>query len=357
MLKEVVVTGTTTEEAIEKGCRELGVSRDDVGVEVLEYPKSKTFGLFGGAPAKVRVYFEIEEPEEKTSAEEIKKSEPVVKKEEVKAEEQITEKEETVDSTETVSQPEEIQKQAIIARDYLRTILDCMDMKKVNIVVKPSTDEKNGAVLELNGEGLGTIIGRRGEVLTSLQYLVSLAANNGDDDYFRISLNIGNYREKRENYLENLARKTAARALKINKNLALEALNPYERRIIHTAVQKIDGVSSWSVDEGAKRHVVIGPTGLAEGEDGLSVNFNRGGRGGYNKGGYNRDRRGGYNRDRGGYNKNRNGIKTYSNNYSKSSYRNNNSAAVPNTNPKKDTTAPLYGRITVPKSSENNDSE
>ena len=331
------------------------MSRDDVGVEVLEYPKSKTLGLFGGSPAVVKVYFETEDEEETPVVEETKpakKEEPAEEKKEEKTEEPAQE----------AVQPVEPEGQAKIAVDYLYSILDKMGMKNVNISVIPSQDGKNGAVLELTGDGLGAVIGRRGEVLTALQYLVSLAANNGDDSYFRVSLNIGNYREKRESYLENLAKKTAARALKINKNLALEALNPYERRIVHTVVQKIDGVSSWSVDEGAKRHVVIGPEGLAEGEDGLPVNFNRGGKsGGRNRGGYGRDRRGGYNNDR-GYGRNRNGIKTYSNNYSnnysRSSYRNNRTeSAAPNTTPRTDTTAPLYGRISVPSSSAEKDSE
>lgn len=324
MVKEVVTNGVTIDEAIEKGCLQLGVSRDDVGVEVLEYPKSKTLGLFGGSPAVVKVYIEVEGEEEEEPAVQ-EKAEPVKPVQETaakKAEEEIV-SHETVEAEQPAVQPVEPAGQAKIAVDYLDSILRKMGMNNVEINVLPSTDGKNGAVLELTGDGLGAVIGRRGEVLTALQYLVSLAANNGDDSYFRVSLNIGNYREKRESYLENLAKKTAARALKINKNLALEALNPYERRIIHTAVQKLDGVSSWSVDEGAKRHVVIGPEGLAEGEDGLPVNFNRGGKGGYNRnrGGYGRDRRGGYNNDR-GYGRNRNGIKTYSNNYQKKLFRN-----------------------------------
>lgn len=310
-IREVIATGANTEEAIENGCRELGMSRDDVSFEVLELPKSKMLGLFGGSDAKVRVFFEEEEPESN---------------------------------------------QGQIAADYLRSIIDAMGLNDIKIEIEPN-EEENGAALNLTGEGLGAIIGRRGETLAALQYLVSLAANNSDEEYFRIAINIGNYREKREGSLENLARKTALRSLKINRNLALDPMNPYERRIIHTAVQGVEGATSWSVGEGVKRHVVIGPEGLDEGGEGLLVNHNssrgsnRGGsRSNYNNGG---NRSGNY---RGGYNKNRGGKGSYNSsrdgrgyNGNRSSY--NNSYAAQR-EARHDTTAPLYGRIEVPKKSQ-----
>lgn len=238
--REVITTGATTDEAIEKGCEELGLTRDEVKVEILELPKQKTFGLFGGSPAQVRVYVERDP--------------------------------------------------AVEAKKYLESIIKAMGLDSVDIEIKYNEDG-SGAELEITGQDLGNIIGRHGETLAALQYLVSLSAKNVGEEYYRITVNVGNYREKHENSLENLARKTALRALKMNNNLALEAMNPYERRIIHTAVQEIEGASSWSVGEGAARHVVIGPEGLREGEDGLPVNKSRGyGRGyggrGYNNRGY-----------------------------------------------------------------------
>ncbi len=313
-IREVIATGATTEEAIENGCQELGMSRDDVSFEVLELPKSKMLGLFGGSDAKVRVYYEEEEVK--------------------------------------VSQGD-------IAADYLRSIVSAMGLDNVNIEVEPN-EEENGASLNLTGEGLGAIIGRRGETLAALQYLVSLAANNSDEEYYRIAINIGNYREKRESSLENLAKKTAARSVKINKNLALDPMNPYERRIIHTAVQEVEGATSWSVGEGVKRHVVIGPVGLDEGGEGLLVNHSS--RGGNNRGGYNGNRgggRGGYNNrggNRGGYNKGRGGRGGYNGNrggnrggYSNNRSSYNSSAPTEQREARRDTTAPLYGRIEVPK--------
>ncbi len=335
--KEVIATGATTEEAIENGCRELGMSREDVKFEVIELPKSKTFGLFGGSPASVRVYVEYNQGQE--------------------------------------------------AADYLLSIINAMGLEDIEIDIEPNEDG-SGVSLNLKGDSLGAVIGRRGETLAALQYLVSLAANNSGEEYFRVAINIGNYREKREGSLENLARKTALRSIKIGRNLALDPMNPYERRIIHTAVQSVEGATSWSVDEGAKRHVVIGPEGVAEGEDGLPVNHSRsrngGGRsGGYNsrgrssyggnRSGYNGGRRGGYSRgygddsenggysrggyNRGGYNKggyNKGGRRDYNGGYNRSS-----GYSAENTEPRearKDTSAPLYGRI-VPKKREENSEE
>lgn len=341
--KEVIAYGATTEEAIENGCKELGLSREDVQFEVIELPKSKTFGLFGGSPASVRVFVEENQGQD--------------------------------------------------AADYLQRIINAMGIDDVEVEVEENEDG-NGVTLNLKGDSLGAIIGRRGETLAALQYLVSLAANNSGEEYFRVAINIGNYREKREGSLENLARKTALRSIKIGRNLALDPMNPYERRIIHTAVQSVEGATSWSVDEGAKRHVVIGPEGVAEGEDGLPVNhsrsknggssygrdrgrrnggYNRGGRGrgGYNRdydsdnnGGYNRGynngedsegRRGGYSRgynNRGGYNR---GGRSYNGGYNN---RSNYSAPAENAEPRearKDTSAPLYGRIVPKKREENNE--
>ena len=322
--KEVIATGATTEEAIENGCIELGMSRDDVKFEILELPKSKTLGLFGGSPASVRVYVESNQGE--------------------------------------------------IAAEYLSNVIKAMGLENIEIEIVPN-EEENGAALNLTGEGLGAVIGRRGETLSALQYLVSLAANNSDDDYFRITINIGNYREKMESSLINLAKKTALRSVKINKNLALDPMNPYERRIIHTAVQEIEGATSWSVGEGSKRHVVIGPVGVDEGGEGLLVNHNRGSYNNRNnnggRGGYGNGTRGSYNNrgngGRGGYNNRGNGGRGgYGghSNYNRGGYNtryNGGQSAAAATEQREvryDTTsAPLYGRIEVPKKPESTENE
>ena len=144
--------------------------------------------------------------------------------------------------------------------------------------------------LVLTGENIGFIIGHRGETLDSLQYLASLVANHVDESYYRITLDVGNYREKRKETLENLGRKMAARAVKTGRNASLEPMNPYERRIIHTAVQEVEGAKSWSEGEDLARHVVIGPEG---GERYVRRDNRRGGNNRGRNGGYNRDNRGG----------------------------------------------------------------
>ena len=284
-MKEIIVTGATVEEALQNGCSQLGAEQSEVEYEILEQPQQKILGLFGGSPAKVRVYIK----ETPTS----------------------------------------------VAIAYLTEILTNMGVKDLEITEEVS-DERT--ILNINGDDddLGVVIGHRGDTLTALQYLVSLTANNVCDGYFKVSLNVKNFREKRERTLETVASKTAYKAVKLQKNIALEPMSPYERSIIHTAVQNIDGVTSWSVGENEKRHVVIGPEGVDEGADGIPVKYaklrdryrdnrkdrggrnygksgynrggrgdygNRGGRSGYGKGGYGRGGRGGY-RDRNSYSKN-----------------------------------------------------
>jgi spoIIIJ-associated protein len=321
-MKEVIVTGATVEDAVENGIAQLEAEKNTVEYEVLEQPQPKRFGLFGGAPAKVRVFVK----ETPTS----------------------------------------------VAIAYITKILETMGVRDLEVTEEVT---KERTILNINGndEDLGVIIGHRGDTLTALQYLVSLAANNVCDEYFKVSLNVKNFREKREQTLENVASKTAYKASKLQKNIALEPMSPYERSIIHTAVQKIEGVTSWSVGENEKRHVVIGPVGLDEGAEGMPVKYaklnnynnnrggyNRGGRSNYsNRGGYNKNGRSGYNRNnRGGYNKggyNNNGgyrKNAYHDNQDerKESYNRYNSENTAPSKPKSDyNNGLLYGRIDVKK--------
>lgn len=227
MVKEAIATGTTIEEAHKKACEMLGVETTEAEFEILELPEKKKFGLFGGNPAKVRAFIR-ETP-------------------------------------------------ADIAADYLISILNEMGLKDVKVDIH---EEEAGAELVLNGEDIGFIIGHRGETLDALQYLASLVANHVEESYYRITLDVGNYREKRKETLESLGKKMAARAVKTGRNASLEPMNPYERRIIHTAVQSVEGAKSWSEGEDMARHVVIGPEG---GERYVKRDNRRGGRNGYNR--------------------------------------------------------------------------
>lgn len=248
MIREAIAKGETVEIAFANACRELGVETTEAEFEILELPQKKTFGLFGGAPARVRAY--IEEPD------------PVPEK---------PEKEERDPAQEAAA--------------YLKSVLGEMGLPEATVEIRPV---EAGAELVLGGDDIGFIIGHRGETLDTLQYLASLVANHADGSYFRITLDVGNYREKRKETLESLGKKMAARAVKTGRNSSLEPMNPYERRIIHTAVQTVAGAKSWSegVDQG--RHVVIGPEGGERPQprrnDRRGGGRNGGGRGGYNDG-------------------------------------------------------------------------
>lgn len=140
-----------------------------------------------------------------------------------------------------------------IARDYISSILTAMNINAEYVVYQNET----GAVINIESDNNGTIIGRRGETLDALQYLCSIIANKGDKDYFRITINCLGYREKRKETLRQLAKKVAKSVLKSGRSQTLEPMNPYERRVIHSAISEIEGVSSRSVGEEPRRKIVI----------------------------------------------------------------------------------------------------
>ena len=162
------------------------------------------------------------------------------------------------------------------AEDFIKNIIRNMDLNDITV---STTEEDNVITIDIEGEDVGFIIGRRGETLDALQYLACLAANRIDNSYKRVVINTGDYREKREKTLESLGRRLAIKAAKTGRKSSLEPMNPYERRIIHTAVQKVDGATSWSEGENMNRHVVIGPDGKTRnnnrGRGGRRSNYNR----------------------------------------------------------------------------------
>ena len=233
MIKEAICEGSDVQDALKKAKAQLGLDETaEYEFEIIQTEEKKKFGLFGGRPAKVRVFIK-DTPDER-------------------------------------------------AEKFLRDVLDKMTLQSVEI--EKSTDE-NAVELNLSGEEVGFVIGRRGETLDALQYLTSLVANHGEDPYIKVTVNTGNYREKREKTLEILGRKLAFKAIKTGKKTSLEPMNPYERRIIHTAVQKVNGAISWSEGENAARHVVIGPDPkVKQNRRGGYQNNRRGGRRSYNGG-------------------------------------------------------------------------
>lgn len=291
MIKEAIATGDSVEQAFEAACKMLGVESHTAEFEILELPGKKKFGLFGGTPAKVRAF--IKESPAKAAAE------------------------------------------------YLKKILAEMGLTAVEIGIE---DQEGGALLSLTGDDIGFIIGHRGETLDALQYLAGLVANHVEDTYFRITLDIGNYREKRKETLETLGMKMAAKAVKTERNCSLEPMNPYERRIIHTAVQTVPGAKSWSEGEETNRHVVIGPEAGEKPLPPRRNNFNNKG-GGYRG---NNNNRGG---SSGGYRGNNNGGSRPPRRDGPAPARPASQAPVQPTQPAeskaapKTVGAPLYGRI------------
>ena len=259
MIKEARGFGSTIDEAKENAILNLNASEDDdIQFEIISMPKKKTLGLFGGAKAEVRVYIELPDPKpEKTKKKPVQKPKKAEPPKEAPPKAEAAPKAEK-DFGELVSESEiAADSPATRAIAYLKPILKKLGCG--NVEFKAAVKE-NAALIELICDDFGTIIGHRGETLDALQYLASLAANNGGG-YFKVSLNIGDYRKKREETLTNLAKRISAQVIKTGKCRTLEPMNPYERRIIHTAVQAIEGVTSASFGEGIERRVVIGLEG------------------------------------------------------------------------------------------------
>ena len=256
MLKEALGTGVTVEEAQQAAIAALAAPEEaDVQFEVLELPVKKTFGLFGGSPAKVKAFYEVQEKKAAPIVERKKKPAPTAQKKE-----EYVKKEEPTEPANIIAlenAPDTLKK----AYDYLFIIIKGMGLSNPKIEMSEQGGEYYLSITCEDDYSL--IIGRRGETLDSIQYLVRLVANRGksDEDYLRISINIGNYRQKRENTLKDIARKSALRVIKYNRNVSLEPMNPFERRIVHTVISDMKGVSSHSVGMDAERRVIITPEG------------------------------------------------------------------------------------------------
>lgn len=278
MIKEAIGVGETLEEATERAKAELNASfEDEVQFEVLTYPKKKALGLFGGSPAKVRVFIEVPDPKPTKKAKPDRKKERPAKKEKPVAKVEKNEVKETEAEPEVPMVPaDQIDAASPAGRAvaYLKNILANLGVGETEITVALLD---KGAKIAVSGDDLGIIIGRRGETLDALQYLCSLAANSGDG-FFRVSLDTGNYRQKREQTLKSLARRMSSQVLRTGRSRTLEPMNPYERRIIHTEVQAIDGVESASVGEGMGRRVVISPVGAPPRRDDRRGRGRNGGR-------------------------------------------------------------------------------
>lgn len=269
MLKEANGFGETIEEAYEEAKNNLclllaGVkfNEDDIQLDVVSLPKKKTLGLFGGNKAEVRAFIELPDQKKKT-ANKVQKTEKT-KAEKPKKENKVNNKKEpeikedkvvlTAETDKTVALNELADdSRALIAANYLTDILNRLGCENVEIKV---AERENGASFYISGDGLGVVIGRRGETLDALQYLASLSANSVNG-YYKVTINIGDYRQRREQALTGLAKRVASQVLRTGRRKTLEPMNPYERRIIHSALQNDKYVTTHSEGEEPYRKVVV----------------------------------------------------------------------------------------------------
>ena len=204
MTKFIEKQASTIEEAVQQALDELGMDRDSVSVEVLDKGKTGFFGI-GAAPARVRISYE-----EATPASE--------------------------------------------AKAFVDGLLSRMG---INGEAFQMEGEDGQIILDIRGEDMGAVIGRRGDTLDAIQYLTSLTINRGKEEHIRIAIDTEGYRAKREESLQRLARKMAGKVLKYRKNMTLEPMNPYERRIIHSTLQDYKGVTTYSTGTEPNRRVVV----------------------------------------------------------------------------------------------------
>lgn len=271
MRQFIDVTGKTEEEAINRALEQLKLDRDDVSVEILERAKAGFLGL-GSCPAKVRVsYGEDEEPAApaQPKAEKVREDKPKAEKPrtEKKPAEKPQRREEPVkkelapktEEAQTVKVPEDLgeevnDERAQEIRKFLSGLLQQME---VQAEVKVYLPEKGRYKVFLEGQGLGAIIGRRGETLDAIQQLTSYAVNRSGSGRVRVQLDAENYREKREQSLQHLARKVAAKVTKYRRSVTLEPMNAYERHVIHTALQDVPNVTTYSTGTEPNRRVIV----------------------------------------------------------------------------------------------------
>lgn len=315
-MKSQEVSAKTIEEAISLGLEQLGASISDVTVDILEEGSKGLFGLFGSRPAKVRLTLKEEEPEdslardifagtleekpapkpapkaapqpkqEKPAQPAVKPQapkapKPVLMEEAPKAEQPAPEKQEKAEKpapkprkprepkaprepkeAREVKEPKEIvlaeqadrATAAGRAQEFLQQLTELMG---VHVSVAVATDEEGNVRVNMEGDTLGILIGRRGETLDALQYLTSLLVNKAQNNYTRVTLDTEGYRAKREEALVRLANRMANRCQKTGRKVSLEPMNPYERRILHSALQDHPAVTTHSEGEEPNRHVVI----------------------------------------------------------------------------------------------------
>ena len=272
------VTGKTEEEALRKGLEQLGMERDDVSVSILERAKSGFLGI-GATPARIRITYGPEEADMAAPAEtevkiipetpaEAKKPAPAAapKAEKPRQERPQPERAPRADRP----RPEKRERPAPVEMDIDLPLCEDDNAKRIVAFVSGLLEhmdssaevrvyemEKSRYKVVLVGEHMGQLIGHRGETLDAIQQLTNYAVNTGADKRIRVQMDAENYRARREQSLESLARKVAAKVQKYRRSVTLEPMNAYERHVIHAALQEVPGVTTYSVGTEPNRRVVV----------------------------------------------------------------------------------------------------
>lgn len=264
-----IFTAKTIEEAKKLAAEKFGKNVSEITFKIIEEPKKGFLGI-GKTDAKVEAsYADTEKKSEsvKTAAAETNenvkvnaaennaKEDALEIKEKIRNDESIESEndEYSIENFTLIEDESLINPKVKLAQDYIDSVLRAMDVKAEFTVYQNET----GAVITIDSDNNGTIIGRRGETLDAIQYLCSIIANKGDKDYFRITVDCFGYRKKRKETLEQLAAKVAKSVIRTGRSQPLEPMNPYERRVIHSAISKIEGVSSKSVGEEPYRKIIV----------------------------------------------------------------------------------------------------
>ena len=246
MQKYIECTGKTEEAAIAAALEQLGLPREEVSVEVLELAKTGFLGI-GGTPARIKVTYEAPDEPKEVPAVPVKEEEPAPA-----AETQPAQEPEQQAIHETGDAEGDDRTEKIVS--FLTGLLERME---VAATPKVCLDEEGNYLVELVGENLGAIIGRRGETLDAIQQLTGYAVNSGQAKRVRVRIDAEGYRAKREQSLERMAHRTADKAVRYRRNVTLEPMNAYERHVIHTALQDREDVTTYSIGTEPNRRTVV----------------------------------------------------------------------------------------------------
>ena len=268
MEKSIVTTGKTIDLAVEAALAQLGLDRDSVSVQVLQQAKSGFLGI-GGSPAKVEVFYEAPDEKPKSALGSASRSKPKAKKQEAPKQEAPKAEKKPEPKAEKPAPKQETPKAPVEPKVYAPAEPGSLE-ERIEIFIKGLLEHMNSQavphawlekentyMVDLVGEDLGYLIGRRGDTLDAIQHLANYAIGRTVDEHIRINVDAEQYRQKREESLNRYAKKKAQQVLKARRRTTLEPMNAYERHVIHAALQDMDKITTYSIGTEPNRRVVI----------------------------------------------------------------------------------------------------